>query len=349
VRPPLPLLLLALLPILALAAGPTLDAERILWNLDQELRGRRGILRDRTDQKVLLSETATLALELALLMDDREGYLRERSVIEERFLSPTGLLHWRLVRGEGRWCSNASVDDLRAVRALLGAHQRWEDPRDLALGLRIGRGVLDHNVRDGMLVDAASWRCGRGTPEPVEVSPPAEHLTLAFADLEALRLLGEHDPRAKGLLSRTRTTLLSGTLHPDGPRGRFFLTQRRYLEGSGNPIEGELQLLQLLLAQPLDPLGRVTTAELCARGDDAWRRSDNIAHVALASRRLARCGQARAAEEALSRVAGFELDEGPHAGLLGYRHDAHETVVWSFDVLMALIASEEARLLAGGW
>ncbi len=306
------------------------------------------MLRDRTDGRAYLSETTTLAMELALLRGDHDAFRRERGVLEDRFLSPTGLLRWKLGRSRDGWCSNASVDDLRAVRALLGAHERWGDEEDARLGLRIGRAVLEYNTREGMLVDAVSWRCGRGAPQPPEIGEPSETLTLAFADLEALRLLGLHEPQANGVLYRTRAIVLAGTLHPDEPRGRYHVASRRYEAGSGNAIERELQRLQLLLGQPHDPMGRATSLELCARADEGWRSSENIAHTALAARRLASCGQGASAELALARLTGFELDEGPHAGLLGYRHDdERDTVVWSFDVLEALIASEEAALRTG--
>jgi len=331
-------------PTVRAAVEPVLEAERILWNLERELRGRKGTLRDRTDRQRYLSETTTLAMELALLRGDREGFLRDRAVLVERFLSPVGLLRWQLGRSSDGWCSNASVDDLRAVRALLGAHERWHDPEDARLGLLIGRAVLAHNVRDGVLVDAASWSCrGRGEPQ---VGEPGEVLTLAFADLEALQLLGLHEPAANGVLYRTRAVVLAGTLDQAGIRGRYLVDQRRYDVGSGNAIERELQRLQLLLGQPSDAMGRATSAEICAARDDSWRQAQSIAHVAMAARRLAQCGQASDAADALARLPGYELEHGTHAGLLGYDHDG-DSLVWSFDVLVALIASEEGPLRTG--
>ncbi len=328
----------------AVPSEPPLAAEDALWSLDQVLRGRKDTLQDRSDRSIYLSETTTLAMELAVLRGDRETFLRERAVLLDRFLSPLGLLRWRLGRSDDGWCSNASVDDLRAVRALLEAHERWGDDEDARLGIRIGRAVLDHNVRDGVLVDAASWTCGRHAPEPPTPGQPGPALTLAFADLEALRALGLHEPRANGVLYRTRAVVLAGTLHTDGPQGRYLVDSRSYEPGSGNPIERELQRVYLLNGQPPDAMGRATSLEICAQRDDGWRSSDNVAHTATASRRLARCGLETQADEALARLGTFVLDEGPHAGLPGYRHSEDDTVVWAFDVLVALIALEEAAL-----
>lgn len=346
--PRLPMLLFALAVALgatrqpAEGSAPPLASGDVLWNLEQQLRGRRDTLRDRSDRHLYLSETTTLAMELALLRGDRDAYLRERTVLEERFLSPVGLLRWQLGRTKDGWCSNASVDDLRAVRSLLGAYDRWGDEDDARLGLRIGRAVLDHNVRDGALVDAASWTCGRRAADPPELGQPAGTLTLAFADLEALRLLGLYEPKANGVLYRTRAVVLAGTLHASGPQGRYLVASRSYDPGSGNPIERELQRVYLLEGQVRDSMGRATALEVCAQEDQGWRGSDNIAHVATAARRLARCGLEVQAAEALARLSAFELEEGPHAGLLGYRHSDNDTVVWTFDVLLALIAVEEA-------
>jgi hypothetical protein len=345
--PPLTLSLLSLAAPMLLAAAPALDAGRILRNLDHELRGRRDTLRDRTDQRVYLSETTTLAMELALLMGDHAAFTEQRAVLEDRFLATPGLLSWRVERSREPWCSNAAVDDLRAVRTLLQAHERWGDPSDLELGLRIGRAVLLHNVRDGVLVDNASWTCGARAPWPAQVTPPGPVLTLAFADLEALALLGRHLPEANGVLHHTRAVLLAGTLHPGGPQGRYLVDERRYEGGSRNAIELELQRLHLLIWGADDPMSEPSLEALCAQ-DSGWRSSDNIALIALSARRLRRCGEPGASTQALERLPGFELDEGPHAGLLGYRHSDNDTVVWSFDVLQALIASEEAALLLDG-
>ncbi len=166
--PPLPALLLFLVAITGITSAvasegtetSTLEVEHVVERLEQELRGRKETLRDRSDRQLYLSETTTLAMELALLRGEQGAFHRERAVLVDRFLSPVGLLRWRLGRSKDGWCSNASVDDLRAVRALLGAHERWGDPEDARLGLMIGRALLEHNVRDGVLVDAASWTCG---------------------------------------------------------------------------------------------------------------------------------------------------------------------------------------------
>jgi len=325
----------------------TSDVEQVLWRLEQELRGRKDTLRDRSDRQLYLSETTTLAMELALLRGDRAAFQRERAVLVDRFLSPVGLLRWRLGRPKDGWCTNASVDDLRAVRALLGAHERWGQEEDARLGKVIGRAVLDHNVRDGVLVDAVSWTCSRRHATTPQLGEPASTLTLAFADLEALRLLGQYEPRANGVLYRTRAVALAGTLHPDGPYGLYQVESRSYGLGSANPIEIELQQLHLLLGQPPDAMGRATSLQICARPGQGWRQSDNIAQVAVASRRLAHCGLVSDAQDALDRLSAFELQQGPHAGLLGYRHSEEDTVVWSFDVLTAMIAVREAEIRTG--
>ncbi len=311
-----------------------LEPGAILSALDRQLRGRHGLLRHSSDDRGYTSETLTLRMELAASVDDRARFEADLARMQAYHLTDAGLLRWRLGKARDGWCSNASVDDLRAVRALLDAHERWGDDLHLALAVRMGSALLMNNVRDGVLVDSVSWPCdrkGRATGAPAE---PGERLTLSFADLGALKALAPHDPRASGVLYRTRAVLLAGTLHPEGPRWGYTVPTKAFDRQDINPIHTELQRLQLLEGQPADSMGTATRLEVCGQVDEAWRTSDNVAHVAIAARRLELCGQHEAARAALHRLPAFMLD----CGLLGYDHGDIDTVAWSFDNLQALLA-----------
>jgi len=156
----------------------------------------------------LLAETIGLELHLALLADDRCRFTELVAVVRDVLLAPCGLLSWRVEAGIPA-TSSASVDDLKAVRALLAGAERWGRPDWAMLAHGIADAALGLETVDGMLVEGASWESG-----DVVASRAVE---TAYLDLETIASLAEREPRwaivyanAQRLLERAQT-----------PRGLF--------------------------------------------------------------------------------------------------------------------------------
>ncbi|MFH1463155.1 MAG: hypothetical protein ABIO70_02105 [Pseudomonadota bacterium] len=327
------MLAMFLLPA-ALAATDLPGPADLREDLVAALDTRRGLLRDRSDQRNLLSETHTLLMELDLALGDAEAFAEDVALLERYFLADNGLLRWRLGRPDRGFCTDATVDDLRAVRVLLAAADRWNDPALRALGERIGAAVVAHASRDGVLVDAASWPCGRRAPPSDPV--PGTYLTLSFADTCALVPLIPRCGGAWDVHVLTSPIVYAGLLDPAGPRSGHDLTTGAYDLREDNPINRELLRLHMLGGCH----NAAWQAPVCTQQDDAWRTSESVAHIALAARRLAHCDHTAESEQAIAHMGTFLLEDGPWAGLFGYEIDG-DTIIWAFDNLQAGLALAE--------
>jgi hypothetical protein len=113
----------------------------------------------------LLTETVGLLMQFGASRGDRSVFDEQFSRVLHHLRSPCGLLAWRASPDLSDVAdSSASIDDLTVVRALLDGASRWDLEAARALAHDIGAAVLEHQVRRGLLVDAASWSGGEVIP-----------------------------------------------------------------------------------------------------------------------------------------------------------------------------------------
>lgn len=108
------------------------------------------------DGPYLLSETVGLAMEYAVLSGDRARFDHLVGFVANTLQSPNGLVAWR-TSDAGPADSSASIDDLVIARALAEGARRWNAPALRERSATIADAVLRYEVRDGLLVESASW------------------------------------------------------------------------------------------------------------------------------------------------------------------------------------------------
>ncbi len=309
------------------------------------LAGRRSAARS------VLSESVGLLMTYAAMADARPLFDAQRRLAERVLQGPHGLLSWRASRHLGRTDpSSASIDDLTVVRALLRAGAMWERPDLERSAATIARGVLEYQVVDGALVDAASWN-DDGVYSGREVQ-------LAYLDLRTMALLAERDgaweqPYGRGLellregedgqgLFAETWSVDSGEFQsPDPAQGILAAYCALHLAEVGEGGEATLALFESRLAEDGRLAGRFERADgTPVEGFEA------AAVYALAARLALALGQIEPAERYVARLLATQRTEPRGAtGAFSLGDTAH-----TFDNLHALIAIRSLRLArAGRW
>jgi len=316
----------------------------VLKGLDGCLRNVAGLLYTNTEERTFLSESVGLEMMLHLARGDRRSFDRQVKLLKSHFIGPLGLLPWKLEENltpAEAW--NASVDDLRVVRALILSDKLWKIPENLRIAESIGDALLQYNVVDGVLVDGCSWRKS-GITGKAKVDNVYGTSTLAYADISAMNLLAEIDPDWVPVFQRMSGVLLGGLIGRDAPWWLFNPGENSYEETDldDEVIGKALSLLYLAEAGFVHPstLEAFSSAALSGKLLDRYG-NENISVISIVALFLHYSGKETEALAVLGRLLDFRNDAPVLSGLLGYEESAGKYSAWAFDNLLALLAMEE--------
>ncbi len=317
--------------------------------LEKHLQGPEGLYHTNTSDPSYLSETLTLRMELALLRKDKEKFDLLCGYMRKYFLSPLGLLYWKLdFLGKPVEFSNASIDDLRALRVLKKAFSLWEDEKYRNLYALLQDGLFLYNVRDGRLLNGCSWE-KRGLLQVYRTFPLSDEFTLSYGDLETLRALGLEDPRWLPVYMGTLGIMSGGLSLGKGTPWTFNIPSEVFSWDKENPINSLIYILSLLRVGflPREALDTYREEFRSFGSIRDSRGSENIAVYALFSLALNEAGYPQESRRVLDRLESFLLTFQGYEGLLGYLREDEEGIscqAWVFDNLLALIAAFSAEL-----
>ncbi|WP_155591601.1 glycosyl hydrolase family 8 [Lysinibacillus cavernae] len=119
----------------------------------QDLMNDKGLLStDLTNQNDLyLSESIGLWLAYLLEKDDQTRFNDQMSVMKSFFLT-NDFIVWR-IEGSKKASVNALIDDLRIIRVLLEAGEKWQDSTYVQLGKKIGDNLVQYGMNQELFVD----------------------------------------------------------------------------------------------------------------------------------------------------------------------------------------------------
>ncbi|MFD2043620.1 glycosyl hydrolase family 8 [Ornithinibacillus salinisoli] len=101
-----------------------------------------------------LSETLGLWMLYALEKDDEQHFDQAFNMLIDFFLEKDGFIHWKLLAsGESEVHTNALVDDLRIIDALIQAHERWNHHHYEEVAKLISHYVNKFSEKSGILTD----------------------------------------------------------------------------------------------------------------------------------------------------------------------------------------------------
>lgn len=153
----------------------------------EDLLNDKGLLRtDLTNQKdIFLSESVGLWLAYLLEKDDQVRFNEQINVMKSYFLA-NDFIVWR-IEGTRKASVNALIDDLRIIRVLLSAGEKWQDATYLQLGKKIGENLVRYGMNKELFVDFVD----------VDSHDKANTLTISYIMPSAF-----HEMEENGLLSQ---------------------------------------------------------------------------------------------------------------------------------------------------
>jgi len=313
--------------------------------LDGRIRSNCGLLFTNTEERTFLSETVGLEMMIDLARKDKASFEKQVRLLEAHFIGPLGLLPWKLdenLKPAEMW--NASVDDLRVVRALMLAGKLWKNPDYIKTARSISDALLEYNVKDGVLIDGCSWKKPGIITGSSKVDQVYDTSTLAYADICAMKLISEIDPEWIPVLQRMSGVLVAGVMGRDSPWWLFRPDSNVYEEtDQDDEIIGKIMsLLYLAEAGFVHPetLDHFASEAVSGKLLDRYG-NENISVIALAAIYLNQSGRRAEALLTLGRLLDFRNEAPELSGLLGYEESEGKYSAWAFDNLLALIAMED--------
>ncbi len=289
-------------------------------------------------QGAYLSETQGIVMEYAAMVKDKVAFDKAFGFARIA-LQKSGLFAWQQENGQAGEV-NATLDDLRILRALLMAEEAWGGYE--AAIQELSWALLDKVTEDDTLRDFAQLE-GEGR---------SAELTLCYIDVSTLQALAKLDSRWEPVLESARQVLTGGVISDDFP-----LYVPRYSYEKGEYDGDELHTAEALvtikhlvesgLAEDgtLDFLEKwVSSGPVYARYDLKGRplegyQFESTAVYALLAQIGSAAGRKDMALEALRRMEKQrQWDPGSLAGSYGKGQ-----TVYTFDTLEALMAWESLK------
>lgn len=142
----------------------------------------------------ILSESIGLLMLNAIKNDDNEQFDNLYNQLNQYFQKENGLFQWKINLSENKAESvNASVDDLRIVKALFRASIRWNAPKYKDMAIIIGDSLYEHCVNDNKLLSFDS--------------ADSENALLVYYDIQAILFLSEKSPKWEKVLNKSLKTI----------------------------------------------------------------------------------------------------------------------------------------------
>lgn len=191
------------------------EREEILLNfIDTKLTNKDGGIKtnyknvksegDITKGDAVLSESEGMMLLYHLERDDKESFNKTLKYIEDYMVLPNHLISWR-VTGTEKTKTSATIDDLRIVKALLLANERWGDFKYRKLAISISR-AINEDLEDNSLL--SDFNDGYNK---------SDITTLCYIDLPTMKYLSNIDYNWKKIYSASLKLLDGGYISNEVP------------------------------------------------------------------------------------------------------------------------------------
>lgn len=289
-----------------------------------------------------LSESAGLLMRYYALTKQRDAFEKTWNKAKTTLDLPSGFSYRYSPSTSKKYPSNAALDDLRIVRALLEAEKQFDDAGYGEESKRFGSRFLAHNVKDGQMYDF--YDDSYGTTN--------DFLTLCYADFKTLRQLPASKKRRQQLEDSLLAIVKKGYLSDEFP---FYETRYSYTSGlyTGHSEGGEIRTVESLLTilslaeiREQAPESIRYLKKKVANGElyGAYTREgvpasdiQSTAIYAIAAQIGSELGDKKLYEDSIRRMEQFRVSENSNPLSGGYG-DTNTGQAYSFDNLNALLA-----------
>lgn len=219
-------------------------------NLEQfitsKLTGENGVYTNfiETDQSAeaasgheVLSESASLRMLAAVRSGQQERFAEQWQLAKQTFDINSGFSYRYSPKQQKLYPLNAAFDDLRMIRALYEAGEKFGDERYIAEADKYGERFYNYNIKDGKLYDFYD----------MEYSSTNTFVTLCYINLGTLRKLSISSQFSKKLTNDMNVILENGYLSDEFPfyETRFNYETGKYSSENINTVESLLSILAL--------------------------------------------------------------------------------------------------------
>lgn len=194
---------------------------------------------DITKGNSILSESEGMMLLYYIDRDEQGEFDEILSYVEDNMILKSGVVSWRIEGGEISNTS-ATIDDLRIVKALLLASERWRDTSYRSLAFKISKGIKKELLDNDLLADFND-----GNEKSIKT-------TICYLDLPALKILSNLDNEYKPIYKKSLELMDRAYLGYDVP-----LYAKEYIRDTESFDEGNVEML----LSSIVILNRVETGE----------------------------------------------------------------------------------------
>lgn len=132
---------------------------------------------DETKGHDILSESEGLIMLYSLEINDKKLFDQHFNIIDKYMFLDNGLISWRISKDNNQNKTSALIDDLRIVKSLILAYDRFGEYRYRFAATKLSKAILNNSTSNGLPIDFN---------DSVNKS---NSLTLCYIDLEAMNLL----------------------------------------------------------------------------------------------------------------------------------------------------------------
>ncbi len=177
--------------------------------------------------KDILSESVGLLMLYYFERDEPEKFNTQVKILKGHFINKNGLVKWRIRREINRETVNATIDDLRIVKALIMAAEEWgrDDYQVLAEGLSIQ--LLRYCVIEDSL--------------KAYDSPDGPEAPFVYYDFKAMELMKQFDNDWSRLAAKNKENILKHQV-----KGLPFFKDKWFSEEKGFPTVENLLIMMHL-------------------------------------------------------------------------------------------------------
>ena len=172
-----------------------------------------------------LSESVGLLMNYCVLSEKKELFEKELNFLNDRMLTDGQFIKWRL--GAGGANCNASIDDLRIIRALLDASDRWGSKEYYNMAGLLQLSIFQRQVNERNLYELYDWKSGKG-----------KHSTpLCYLDLYTIDRMSEYNTAWLAVEDRALSIVSNGRI---GGKSPFFYKYYDY-DTNSYSLDGEYE------------------------------------------------------------------------------------------------------------
>lgn len=305
----------------------------------QDLLNDKGLLStDLTNQKDLfLSESVGLWLAYLLEKDDQARFNDQVNVMKSYFLT-NDMIVWR-IEGSKKATVNALIDDLRIIRVLLEAGEKWHDSSYIQLGKNMGDQLVQYGMNQNLFVDYVD----------VYTHDKAQTLTISYIMPSAFKEMEKYNVLSQQQVQHQLAILQNAPLAEAGFFPKYYdIPSKSYV------FDEELHMIdQLYTAYHLASMNRDTAAfknwllNLLKRDDKLYGRYnaqtnepivsyESPAVYAMAARYMIALNEQQLAQQFIEKMSALK---DPTTGYV----DKKTQSTHSFDNLLPLLAEREVE------